>query len=59
MNMEKRKVILKQAEQLMLDQMPIMPMWFQVTKNLVDPTLTGFQDNPEDIHRSKYICRSN
>lgn len=58
-NMEKRKVILKQAEQLMLDQMPIMPMWFQVTKNLVDPTLTGFQDNPEDIHRSKYICRSN
>ncbi len=58
LNVEKRKVYLKQAEQLMLDEMPIMPMWFQVTKNLVDPSLTGFQDNPEDIHRSRYICRS-
>lgn len=57
-NIEERKVLLREAEQLMLDEMPIIPMWYQVTKNLVDPRLTGFVDNPEDIHRSRYICEA-
>lgn len=57
-DVEKRKALLLEAEQLMLDDMPIIPMWYQVTKNLVDPRLTGFVDNPEDIHRSRYICDS-
>ena len=56
-DMEARKAILKEAEQLMLDEMPIIPMWYQVAKNLVDPNLTGYADNPEDVHRSRYICR--
>lgn len=56
-DMAKRSEIMRQAEQMMLDDMPIIPMWFAVTKNLVDPTLTGYKDNPEDIHRSRYMCR--
>ncbi len=57
-DLELRKELLKQAEQHMLDDMPIIPMWYQVTKNLVDPRLTGFVDNPEDVHRSRYICEA-
>ena len=50
--------MLQSAEQLMLDDMPIIPLWYQVSKNLVDPELTGFVDNPEDIHRSRFLCRT-
>lgn len=56
-DIEKRAQLMKQAEQVMIDDMPIIPMWFAVSKNMVDPTLTGFEDNVDDVHRSRYICR--
>ena len=42
----------------MLNDYPITPMWFQVTKNLVDPDLTGYEDNAKDQHRSRFMCKS-
>ncbi len=56
-DLDVRAQMLEDAEQMMLDDMPVIPMWYQVTKNLVDPTLTGFVDNADDVHRSRYICR--
>ncbi len=53
----KRAEIFAEAEALMLEDAPISPMWFQVTKNLVDPTLTGWAENAEDNHRSRWLCR--
>ncbi len=53
---EKRAALLAKAEQIMLDEMPLSPMWFQVNQNLVDPELTGWEDNVVDIHRSRYLC---
>ena len=55
---ERRADILAEAEQIMLDEVPLTPMWFAVNQNLVDPTLTGWEDNVVDIHRSKYLCRA-
>ena len=40
----------------MLEDHPITPMWFQVTKNLVDPKLEGWAENAEDNHRSRWLC---
>lgn len=57
LDMAARAEILAQAEQIMLDEVPLTPMWFLVNQNLVDPTLTGWQDNVLDIHRSQYLCR--
>ncbi|MEM8615423.1 MAG: peptide ABC transporter substrate-binding protein [Pseudomonadota bacterium] len=54
----KRAELFAQAEKIMLDEYPITPMWFQVTKNLVDPTLTGWAENAEDNHRSRWLCRA-
>jgi len=54
----KRAEIFAQAEALILQDKPITPMWFQVTKNLVDPTLTGWAENAEDNHRSRWMCRA-
>ncbi|MEO0466448.1 MAG: peptide ABC transporter substrate-binding protein [Pseudomonadota bacterium] len=52
-----RADLLAQAEQIMLDDIPLTPMWFLVNQNLVDPTVTGWQDNVLDIHRSQYLCK--
>jgi oligopeptide transport system substrate-binding protein len=57
LDLTKRAEIFAEAEQLMLNDYPITPMWFQVTKNLVDPTLTGWTENAVDQHRSRFLCR--
>ena len=58
LDMQVRGGILTEAEQIILDEMPIIPMWVNVTKNLVNPNLTGFETSVEDIHRTRYMCRA-
>ncbi len=57
LDLAKRAEIFAQAEALMMEEYPITPMWVQVTQNLVDPTLTGWEDNAKDNHRSRFLCR--
>ncbi len=57
-DLEERAGIFAKAEAIMLEEAPITPMWFEVTKNLVDPTLTGWAENAEDNHRSRWLCRA-
>ena len=54
----KRAALFAEAEAIMLEETPITPMWFEVTKNLVDPSLTGWAENAEDNHRSRWLCRA-
>jgi oligopeptide transport system substrate-binding protein len=49
---------LAQAEQLMLDDAPVAPIYFYVNKNLVAPKVSGFVDNIVDQHRARYWCVS-
>ncbi len=56
LDMQKRAAIMRHAEQVMLDDMPIIPMWYLVNKALVNPRVTGWEDNIVDIHRSRYLC---
>lgn len=53
----KRAAILKQAEQLMLEDTAVLPMLTRVTQDIVSPKITGYADNAEDIHRTRYMCR--
>ncbi|MCR9195302.1 MAG: peptide ABC transporter substrate-binding protein [Hyphomonas sp.] len=55
-DLQARAALFAQAEKIMLEDHPITPMWFQVTKNLVDPTLQGWAENAEDNHRSRWLC---
>ena len=55
-DLTKRAEFFAQAESVMLEDHPITPMWFQVTKNLVDPKLEGWAENAEDNHRSRWLC---
>lgn len=51
----KRAGILREAEQLMLDEAPVCPIVFGVSKNLIDPRIEGYADNLTDIHRARYF----
>jgi oligopeptide transport system substrate-binding protein len=48
--------LLAEAEQLLLDDMPLIPVVFYVNKALVNPALTGWEDNIVHIHRTRYLC---
>jgi oligopeptide transport system substrate-binding protein len=54
----RRADLMRQAEQIALNDNPIIPVAIGASQNLVDPRLTGFRDNIEDIHRARWMCLS-
>src|SRR5690606_34161953 len=56
LDVEERAAILAEAEQTLLDDAPIAPLWHEVNRNLVNPRVTGWVDNAVDIHRTRYLC---
>ncbi len=47
---------LARAEAMMLQDAPVAPVYFSVSRNLVNPRITGWVDNLPDIHRARYLC---
>jgi len=43
------------AEAVVLDDAPIAPLYFFVSKHLVSPSITGFETNALDRHPSRYL----
>lgn len=52
----KRALILAKAEQLVVDDADIAPVYYGVNRNLVRPGITGWVDNFADVHSAKYLC---
>ena len=50
----KRFDMLEQAEAILMEELPIIPIYFYVTQNLVAPRLGGFYANPGDEHFPKF-----
>ncbi len=46
----KRMKMLADAETILLDELPIFPIYFYVTKNMWKPQVTGIYDNVRDTH---------
>jgi oligopeptide transport system substrate-binding protein len=53
----RRAQLLREAEQMMLEDTAVMPLLTRVTQYIVSPEITGFEANAEDIHRTRYMCR--
>jgi oligopeptide transport system substrate-binding protein len=51
-----RAKILAKAEQLMLDEEAIIPMYYVVNRNLVSKRVTGWAANPPNFHRTRWMC---
>lgn len=54
-DLEKRAQLMYQAESLAMADMPVIPIYHYVSKNLVARNVVGFVDNPKDIHRWRYV----
>jgi len=47
-DIHKRADLLEQAEGILLEELPVIPIYFNVSKNLVSTRVKGWQDNPLD-----------
>ncbi|MGY0398853.1 MAG: peptide ABC transporter substrate-binding protein [Ostreibacterium sp.] len=56
-DMNKRTQILKQAEEIFIDSYSVMPIYFYVTKRLINPKLRGYSINVMAHSRSKYMYK--
>ncbi len=52
----KRAQYMADAEHMMLEDAPIAPVYFYISKNLVNPNITGWGDNLLDHHRTRWLC---
>ena len=54
-DLEARAELLAKAEAVAMEDQPIMPIYYYVSKNLVAQHVKGWQDTVNDIHRWRYL----
>lgn len=55
---QKRFELMAKAEKIMLDEAPILPLYFYVSHNMVKPEVQGFHDTLLDVHPLHRILRA-
>lgn len=54
-DMEARAELLRQAEQIAMDDVAAIPIYYYMSRNVVSPRVEGFVDNAFDIHRTRWL----
>lgn len=54
-DLDSRRRLLEEAERLMLEDHPIMPLYFYVNKHLVKPYVQGWADNILNLNYSRHL----
>ena len=57
-DLAKRAQLLSQAETIAMDEYGAIPIYWYVSANVVKPSITGFEDNAKDIHRTRWLTKS-
>jgi len=52
-----RMRLLEEAEANLLEAMPVIPLYYYVSRHLVGPRIRGCEDNIRDIHLSRYLSK--
>jgi len=50
-----RGAILARAEAMMLNDAPLIPTYYGISKAIVGPHIQGWVDNPENVHRTRWL----
>jgi oligopeptide transport system substrate-binding protein len=50
-----RMELLRRAESQLMQDMPVIPLYYYVSRHLVSPAIAGFENNVRDIHLSRYL----
>lgn len=58
LDLVKRAGLMHQAEALAMDEFASIPIYWYVSKNVVSPKITGFEDNAKDINRVRWMTKS-
>lgn len=56
-DLKQRAKIMKKAEKLMLDDFATIPIYYYVSRNLVNKNLRGWVPNPTNIHRTRWMWK--
>ena len=54
----KRAELFQKAEKIALDNTAAIPIYYYLSENIVSPKIKGFQDNAFDIHRTRWLEKS-
>ncbi|MFL2771225.1 MAG: peptide ABC transporter substrate-binding protein [Rhodospirillaceae bacterium] len=57
-SVKSRNALLSEAEAILLQDVPIAPLFYGVSKSLVSRHVMGWLDNPRDLHLSRYLSFS-
>ena len=41
-----------------MDETGAIPIYWYLASNVVKPTVQGFEDNPKDIHRTRWLTKT-
>ena len=52
---DRRRLYLEEAEGVVLDEHPVAPIYFYVSKSLVSPLVRGWEDNILNYHYSQHL----
>ena len=55
---KERAAILRQAEQIAMDESASIPIYYYLSRNVVSPKIQGFENNAFDIHRTRWLSFS-
>jgi oligopeptide transport system substrate-binding protein len=58
LNLDKRAQMLHQAEAIAMDNFGAIPIYWYVSKDVVSPKISGFQDNAKNIFRTRWLSKS-
>jgi oligopeptide transport system substrate-binding protein len=52
---DKRGTLMRAAEAIVMDDMPILPLYYYSSRALVRPEVTGWRDNDAHVHPSRTL----
>ena len=58
LDLQKRRQLMTQAQQRLLDDYALLPLYDYVSVHLVSPGIQGWQSNPMDVHPLRYLQES-
>ncbi len=57
-DLTKRAGLLYEAEKIAMEESAAAPIYYYIARNVVSPKVSGFVDNAKDIHRTRWIEKS-